>query len=179
MQNFLKSKLLPLGVVLASLIILVLIGLNLGSMKSLPFLTQQLSPIEVSVISKDAVSNQYGLRLCNKTDSQVGIAIGLKHTKEWKTEGWWNLTANECQILLEGDLIAQYYYVYAIDYERGGEWGGNTFMCTREKEFVIEGVSECVVRGYEKTGFFEVDTGIQKSWTVQLTEPVQQGTGGR
>jgi uncharacterized membrane protein len=35
-----------------------------------------------------------------------------------------------------------------------------------------------VARGYEKTGFFEVDTGEQKSWTVQLTEPDQQGAGG-
>jgi uncharacterized membrane protein len=28
-----------------------------------------------------------------------------------------------------------------------------------------------VTRGYERSGFFEVDTGEQKSWTVQLTAP--------
>ena len=30
-----------------------------------------------------------------------------------------------------------------------------------------------MARGYERSGFFEVDTGEQKSWTVQLTEPGQ------
>jgi uncharacterized membrane protein len=35
-----------------------------------------------------------------------------------------------------------------------------------------------VARGYDRTGFFEVDTGEQKSWTVQLTDSGQQGTGG-
>jgi hypothetical protein len=25
------------------------------------------------------------------------------------------------------------YYVYAIDYDRGGEWMGQDFMCTRDK----------------------------------------------
>jgi uncharacterized membrane protein len=29
------------------------------------------------------------------------------------------------------------------------------------------------VRGYDRTGFFEVDTGKDaKNWTVQLTDPV-------
>ena len=49
----------------------------------------------------------------------------------------------------------------------------------REKEFTIRGIEDCVARGFERTGFFEIDTGEQSSWTVQLTEPVQQGTGGR
>jgi hypothetical protein len=28
----------------------------------------------------------------------------------------------------------------------------------------------CLARGYERTGFFEIYTGEQRSWTVQLTE---------
>ena len=55
----------------------------------------------------------------------------------------------------------------------------SAFMCTREKEFTIRGIEDCVARGYERTGFFEIDTGEQSSWTVQLTEPVQAGTGGQ
>jgi uncharacterized membrane protein len=39
--------------------------------------------------------------------------------------------------------------------------------------FTIRGIEDCVARGYERSGFFEVDTGEQKSWTVQLTEPGQ------
>ena len=47
-------------------------------------------------------------------------------------------------------------------------------MCTREKEFTIAGVEDCLARGYDRTGFYEVDTGEQRSWTIQLTERTQQ-----
>ncbi len=119
------------------------------------------------------------LRLCNKTESQVGVAIGYKDKNDWVTEGWWTLTPSSCETLVPGSLVSRYYYIYAVDYDQFGEWGGRAFMCTREKEFTIRGIEDCVARGYERTGFFEIDTGEQSSWTVQLTEPVQQGTGGR
>ena len=118
-------------------------------------------------------------RLCNNTGSRVGIAIGYKDGEGWTTEGWWNLTARNCETLLKGALVARFYYVYAIDYDRGGEWSGQAFMCTREKEFTIKGVNDCVARGYQRTGFSEVDTGRQESWTIQLTEPTSRGNGGR
>ena len=57
----------------------------------------------------------------------------------------------------------------------GGEWGGKSFMCTREKEFTIRGFENCLARGYDRTGFFEIDSGEQKSWTVQLSEAAQTG----
>lgn len=110
-------------------------------------------------------------RLCNKTKSRVGVALGYKDGETWVTEGWWNIAANSCETLLRGGLVARYYYVYAIDYDHGGEWGGKAFMCTREKEFTIRGIDDCLTRGYDRTGFFEIDTGEQGSWTVQLTEP--------
>ncbi|MHC5655909.1 DUF1036 domain-containing protein [Stappia sp.] len=119
------------------------------------------------------------LRLCNKTESQVGVAIGYREDKDWVTEGWWNLPANTCETLVAGGLVSRFYYIYAVDYDQFGEWGGRAFMCTREKEFTIRGIEDCVARGYERTGFFEIDTGEQSSWTVQLTEPVQAGTGGQ
>src|SRR5215469_12354629 len=111
--------------------------------------------------------------LCNNTNSRVGVAIGYKDAAGWTTEGWWNLPARTCETLLRGTLVARYYYIYAIDYDHGGEWSGQAFMCTREKEFTIKGTSDCLARGYDRTGFFEVDTGEQPSWTVQLTEPAE------
>jgi uncharacterized membrane protein len=113
-------------------------------------------------------------RLCNNTGSRVGIAIGYKDGDGWTTEGWWNLTGRACETLLKGALVARFYYVYAIDYDRGGEWSGQAFMCTREKEFTIRGTDDCLARGYDRTGFFEVDTGEQRSWTVQLTDSSEQ-----
>ena len=44
-------------------------------------------------------------------------------------------------------------------------------MCTQEKTFTIKGIEDCLKRGFERTGFFEIDTGEQRTWTVQLTEP--------
>jgi uncharacterized membrane protein len=109
-------------------------------------------------------------RLCNATSSRVGIAVGYKDGETWVTEGWWNVGASSCETLLKGPLVARFYYIYAMDYDNGGEWGGSAFMCTREKEFTIRGVDNCLARGFARTGFFEIDTGEQRSWTVQLTE---------
>ncbi len=112
-------------------------------------------------------------RLCNNTGSRVGVAIGYKDNDGWTTEGWWNLPSRKCETLLRGQLVARYYYIYAIDYDRGGEWSGRAYMCTRDKEFIIRGTENCLARGFDRTGFFEVDTGEQRSWTVQLTESAQ------
>jgi len=113
-------------------------------------------------------------RICNNTGSRVGVAIGYKNAAGWTTEGWWNVSARNCETLLRGGLVARYYYIYAVDYDRGGEWSGHAYMCSREKEFTIRGTDNCLARGYDRTGFFEVDTGEQRSWTVQLTDTAEQ-----
>ena len=113
-------------------------------------------------------------RLCNNTGSRVGIALGYKDAEGWTTEGWWNVPARTCETLLRGALVARYYYIYAVDYDRGGEWSGRAYMCSREKEFTIRGIGDCLARGYDRTGYFEVDTGEQRAWTVQLTDSAEQ-----
>jgi len=113
-------------------------------------------------------------RLCNNTGSRVGVAIGYKDNDGWTTEGWWNVSSRSCETLLRGALVARYYYIYAVDYDRGGEWSGKAYMCSREKEFTIRGTENCLARGYDRTGFFEVDTSEQRSWTVQLTDTAEQ-----
>ncbi|HVV93129.1 MAG TPA: DUF1036 domain-containing protein [Hyphomicrobiales bacterium] len=109
-------------------------------------------------------------RLCNATASRVGVAVGYKNGANWVTEGWWNIGGSSCETLLKGPLVARYYYVYALDYDHGGEWGGAAFMCTQAHEFTIRGIADCHARGFDRTGFFEIDTRDQRSWTVQLTE---------
>jgi uncharacterized membrane protein len=113
-------------------------------------------------------------RLCNNTSSRVGIALGYKDAEGWTTEGWWNVSSRSCETLLRGTLVARFYYIYALDYDRGGEWSGQAFMCSRDKEFTIKGTENCLARGFDRTGFFEVDTGEQRAWTVQLTESGEQ-----
>ena len=35
-------------------------------------------------------------------------------------------------------------------------------MCSRDSEFTIRGTEDCLARGYDRNGFFEVDTGEQR-----------------
>jgi uncharacterized membrane protein len=109
------------------------------------------------------------LKLCNKTESRVGVALGYKDKDGWASEGWWNIGPNNCESLLKGDLIARFYYIYAVDYDKGGSWGGKAMMCTRDKIFTIRGIETCQERGFQKTGFFEVDTGEETDWTISLS----------
>lgn len=115
------------------------------------------------------------LKLCNTTSSRIGVAIGYKDEQGWVSEGWWNVASQTCEVLLKGTLVARYYYIHALDYDRGGEWGGKAFMCTGDKAFTIRGVQDCQTRNFKRSGFFEVDTNEEKDWTVRLADP---GEGG-
>ncbi|MGB3500756.1 MAG: DUF1036 domain-containing protein [Mesorhizobium sp.] len=109
-------------------------------------------------------------RVCNATQSLVGVAIGYRAAAGWVTEGWWHVDASTCKTLIDGPLASRYYYLYAEDAERGGRWDGPTTMCVAEKEFKIPGVSDCLRRGFQRAGFQEYDTGEQASWMVELTD---------
>lgn len=111
--------------------------------------------------------------VCNDTENLAGVAIGYRTEQNWITEGWWRIPPQVCAPLIEGDLASRYFYLFAEDAETGGQWRGPVFMCTSNKEFRIEGLKNCFARGYERTGFFEVDTGNQKNWQVRLTEADQ------
>jgi uncharacterized membrane protein len=116
-----------------------------------------------------ATDAQAALKLCNKTGSKVGIALGYKDQKGWVSEGWWTAKANDCLVLVKTPLNARYYYVYAIDYEKRGVWGGTSQLCIRDKIFTIRGHESCTDRGYKSAKFFEVDTGEKEDWTVSLS----------
>jgi len=120
--------------------------------------------------------------ICNLTDSTVGVAVGYDDNGTWVTEGWWTLpppTGDEQSCVtpdaLAGPLQSRYYYVYAVDYTLGGEWAGNNYMCTQDIEFTIRGIEDCVARGFDRTGFAEIDTGNRDVHIVQLTD--QTGIG--
>jgi uncharacterized membrane protein len=118
-----------------------------------------------------AVPASADLKLCNTTSSRIGVAIGYQDTEGWATEGWWNIASQTCETLYKGQLASRFFYVYAIDYDRGGEWAGKSNMCIGDKSFTIRGVQDCQKRGHKAGGFFEVDTGEAKDWTVRLTDP--------
>lgn len=110
------------------------------------------------------------LRVCNRTNNPINIALGYRAERGWQSEGWWLAGANDCAVVFQGDLNSRFYYLFAADDVGGGAWDGNVFMCTRDETFTIFGVEDCLARGYERTGFFEIDTQNRSDWTLQLTE---------
>jgi uncharacterized membrane protein len=147
---------------------------------SLPFAAAFVRHAAALLVGSFLASSAYAdLKLCNTTTSRIGVAIGYQDPSGWTTEGWWNIAASTCETLMAGPLVSRFYYIYALDYDQGGVWGGKAMLCTRDRMFTIHGIEDCVARGFDRSGFFEVDTGEQPSWTVQLTEPGETGTGGR
>jgi uncharacterized membrane protein len=115
------------------------------------------------------------LKLCNFTESRIGVTVGYKDDKGWLTEGWWNVLSRACVTLITGELKGRFYYLHAIDYDRGGEWAGKTAMCVDDKSFTIRDVHNCTARGFKQTGFYEVDTGDAKDYTIRLVDPIKEG----
>ncbi|MFC0805519.1 DUF1036 domain-containing protein [Ensifer sp. P24N7] len=109
-------------------------------------------------------------RVCNGTQTLVGVAIGYRAKEGWVTEGWWQVPATTCATLIQGELQSRYYYLYAEDAAKGGRWTGDVNMCVAENEFKIVGVQDCFARGFQRMGFKEYDTGRQGSWMVQLSD---------
>jgi len=116
------------------------------------------------------------LRICNQSTNQVSIALGYRAEKGWQSEGWWVAPPQKCAIVYQGDLHSRFFYLYVADDIGGGAWDGTNFMCTRDESFTIFGVEDCLARGYERTGFFEVDTQNRTDWTLQLTDPANNDT---
>lgn len=117
------------------------------------------------------------LRVCNATTNPISVSLGYRAERGWQSEGWWIAPPSDCAVVYQGDLNARYYYLFAADDLSGGSWDGNVFMCTQDESFTIFGVEDCLARGYERTGFFEVDTSEQQNWTVQLTETNASNSG--
>lgn len=120
-----------------------------------------------------ALEARADLRLCNDTSGRIGVAVGYQDGKGWATEGWWTIPAQSCETLLKGRLASRFYYVHAVDYDRGGEWAGKTQMCTADASFTIHGNAECEARGHRRAGFMEVDTNDARDWTIRLADPAE------
>lgn len=115
------------------------------------------------------------LRVCNDTPNPISIAMGYRATSGWQSEGWWVANPETCATLYQGALNGRYYYLYAVDDIAGGAWDGSVYMCTQDSSFTIFGVEDCLARGYERTGFFELDTADKTDWTLHLTETNASG----
>jgi uncharacterized membrane protein len=107
--------------------------------------------------------------VCNKTGLPVRVALGRFDGTEWTSEGWWTVKPKDCAGLLTDPLQARYYYLYASD-GAAGTWEGNTHFCVAPStRFKAPGRADCAKRGFDRRGFFAVDTGSNPDWTQNLS----------
>jgi uncharacterized membrane protein len=117
-----------------------------------------------------AVPAQAALTVCNKAKRPARVALGRYSGTEWKSEGWWTLAPKTCGVVVKGSLQARYYYLYATD-GGAGTWGGDHGFCIAGAgRFEIPGRDGCAARGYDRKGFFEVDTGNLTDATQSLSD---------
>jgi len=113
---------------------------------------------------------QAGLQVCNKAKLTAKVALGRFDGKAWKSEGWWAIRPKTCETLLSGQLDARYYYLYGTD-GGSGTWSGDTGFCTADgRPFSIAGRGSCAARGFDRKGFFEIDTQDRANWTQSLSD---------
>ncbi len=110
--------------------------------------------------------------VCNPTQEPVAVAIGYSDGNGWVSEGWWAIAPQDCAAILQGELTAQYYYVRAQNGTNTISWGGPATLCVLREAFVIKGRTKCAQRGYQETGFRQVDTGEAKQWDLLLEVPL-------
>ncbi len=116
-----------------------------------------------------AAPAQAGFNVCNKSNLPARVALGHFDGTHWSSEGWWTIQPNACAGILSGPLNARYYYLYATD-GAAGAWEGKTHFCIApEARFRAAGRANCAARGFDRRGFFEVDTGNKPDWTQTLS----------
>lgn len=111
-----------------------------------------------------------GLHVCNKAALPAKVALGRFNGTQWMSEGWWTIAPKHCTALISTRLKARYYYLYATNSGPGSWDGGHAFCVRAAKAFRIGGRADCARRGFDKKGFFEVDTNQKTDYTQYLSD---------
>lgn len=110
------------------------------------------------------------LTVCNNTPSPTRLAVAYFTVQGWMSQGWWNIGRGHCQIVIAGPLKARYYYLYASDGGPGSWDGDHAFCVDASGDFRIQGRAECAASGFDRKGFFEIDTGKMTDFTQRLSD---------
>jgi len=126
--------------------------------------------IALAILFAAAGPASAGLSVCNKSGHGVRVALGQFNGTRWMSAGWWQVAAKTGTQLTAGRLDARFYYLYATDGASGTWDGGKNFCVGTTDKFMVIGRGACVARGYDRRGFFEVDTGNRFDWTQSLSD---------
>lgn len=109
-------------------------------------------------------------KVCNQTVRPMKVALGRFNGTDWMSEGWWTISPRKCRAILSGKLDARYYYLFASN-GGAGSWDGNKSFCVATgNTFQAIGRGSCAARGFDRKGFFEVDTGTKTDFTQSLSD---------
>lgn len=109
------------------------------------------------------------LSVCNRSERAADVALGRYNGGMWRSEGWWKIGPNACADVIKSALDSRFYYLYASD-GASGTWDGSKAFCTGPGRFAIVGRAHCAARGFDRKGFFEIDTGEKADWTQSLSD---------
>lgn len=107
-------------------------------------------------------------QICNQTLDLANVAIGQPDSTGFETRGWWKIGPNQCATVIRKPLTSRFLYVFATDVFGKELLSGAVPMCIGTERFVIEGESDCALRGLVEAPFIEVDTGETGDWTLFL-----------
>lgn len=107
-----------------------------------------------------------GLAWCNDTPHRVMAAIATDDGKAIASRGWYRIEPGKC---LHPDIAGTpkqvFSFAEAVDSDNKPlryrdkplAWGGAKTLCTRESKFEVADQTDCASRGFNVTGFAQVD----------------------
>lgn len=104
---------------------------------------------------------QAAFLFCNETKIGLEAAFGYREGGVWISEGWWQIQPGQCARVYNKALDQRFYFYHArpVSELENKVWEGKYSFCTDKKAFRIEGDNQCAPRGYQRSGFQEVDIG--------------------
>jgi uncharacterized membrane protein len=110
------------------------------------------------------------LNVCNASAKPVKVALGRFDGATWRSQGWWTIVPKACAALVPASLNSRFYYLFASD-GGSGSWDGTHSFCVNSSDrFAITGRGNCLAHGFERKGFFEIDTGSAANYTQTLSD---------
>ncbi len=118
-------------------------------------------------------SDNVGLRLCNRTESEVWTAIALRRNEAWESRGWWPLAAEQCAKVIDEALSEPAYYVYAGLRSDESDLilsAADETFCLGATRFEIAGREDCLERGHFEGRFLTVLTQEREAVTLNFSD---------
>eukprot|EP01124_Arcella_intermedia_P021220 TRINITY_DN2929_c0_g1_i1.p1 TRINITY_DN2929_c0_g1~~TRINITY_DN2929_c0_g1_i1.p1 ORF type:complete len:155 (-),score=7.08 TRINITY_DN2929_c0_g1_i1:38-502(-) len=107
------------------------------------------------------------LTFCNKAGYSISASVGFHEGDTWSSRGWYLIDSGDCSNVITGDLNDRFYYAYAMS-TGGHVWSGSYTFCTLPTKYYIYGDMNCGSRGYNTTGFSQVDVGNNLGYTLNF-----------